>query len=265
VSQPTPYTPPVAGPGSDGRLVIGFDLDMTLIDSRRSIGAAMTALAAETGVPIDVEHIVSTLGPPLEIALAPWFAGHELDAAVVRFREFHGELLHLTGAMPGAVAAVAAVHDLGGRVVVVTAKFEPHAWTSLQTVGISPDVVVGWLFGAAKAGALLEHYAQAYVGDHVADVAAAKGAGIVSVGVATGSTSPDSLAESGADVVLPDLLAFPEWLRGFIEISRMREVSEGDRVTGGDRGPGGARAGVGRVARAGVGPGAGVEEGTGNP
>ncbi|MDQ1356578.1 MAG: phosphoglycolate phosphatase [Acidimicrobiaceae bacterium] len=205
---------------------MGFDLDMTLIDSRNSIGAAMTALAADTGVPIDVEHIVATLGPPLEISLAPWFAGPELDAAVVRFREFHGDLLHLTLPMPGALAAVTAVHDLGGLVVVVTAKFEPHAWTSLQTVGIKPDVVVGWRFGAAKAGALLQHSARAYVGDHLADVAAAKVAGIVSVGVATGSTSPAALVDAGADVVLPDLLAFPQWLDGFADRRWLDGVDE---------------------------------------
>ena len=68
----------------------------------------LAALATETGAPIDVEHITSTLGPPLEMALAPWFGGAALDAAVIRFRELHGDLLHLTIAMPGAVAAVAA-------------------------------------------------------------------------------------------------------------------------------------------------------------
>ncbi len=192
--------------------MVGFDLDMTLIDSRTSIGSAMTALAAETGAPIDVDHIVATLGPPLEISLAPWFAGDALEAACARFRQLHGALLRLTRPMPGAVAAVAAVRDRGGFVVVVTAKFEPHAWTSLLTVGITPDSVVGWRFGAAKGEALREHRAQAYVGDHLADVAAAQAAGVISVSVATGSTSTDALWRAGTDVVLPDLLAFPSWL-----------------------------------------------------
>jgi phosphoglycolate phosphatase-like HAD superfamily hydrolase len=198
--------------GSNDRLVVGFDLDMTLIDSRRSVGAAMTALAAETGTPIDVESITSALGPPLEIALAPWFTGDDLAAAVIRFRHFHGDLLHLTAPMPGAVAAVEAVHDREGRVVVVTAKFEPHAWASLATVGIPVDAVVGWRFGAAKGEALREHHAQIYVGDHLADVAAAQAAGVLSVSVATGSASPGDLWAAGTDVVLPDLLAFPGWL-----------------------------------------------------
>lgn len=212
-----PYTPPVTDRRGDHRFVVGFDLDMTLIDSRPSVEVALDALAAETGEPIDVHHIVSTLGPPLEAVLAPWFAGDALDAACNRYREIHGALLHLTLPMPGAVAAVGAVRHRGGQVLVVTSKFEPHAWTSLRTIGITPDALVGWRFGAAKGEALREHRAQAYVGDHVADVAAARAGGVISVSVATGSTTRQALREAGTDVLLPDLLAFPEWLDGELD------------------------------------------------
>lgn len=43
-------------------LVVGFDLDMTLIDSRPGIGAVWDLLAAETGVPIDTDLVVSLPG-----------------------------------------------------------------------------------------------------------------------------------------------------------------------------------------------------------
>ena len=67
-------------------------------------------------------------------------------------------------------------------------------------------------FGIAKGAALREHQAQAYVGDHLADVAAARAAGILAVSVASGSSSPEALRHAGAEVVLPDLRAFPPWL-----------------------------------------------------
>jgi phosphoglycolate phosphatase len=216
----------MAGPERDEPLVIGFDLDMTLIDSRRSVHAAMTALAAETEAPIDIEEIVATLGPPLEVALAPWFEGDALTAACWRYRDLHGPFLGLTQPMPGAVAAVDAVRARGGRVIVVTAKFEPHAWTSLRTVGVEPDIVVGWLFGAAKGEALRQHHAQAYVGDHRADVDAAKAAGVVSVSVATGSTTAEELRAAGTDFVLPDLVAFPSWLDQWLDQRFDRSLSQ---------------------------------------
>ncbi|MGQ0804448.1 MAG: hypothetical protein ACT4PI_11380 [Actinomycetota bacterium] len=53
-----------------GRLVVGFDLDMTLIDSRPGILATLAALSEETGVRIDGELVVSRLGPTLESEMA---------------------------------------------------------------------------------------------------------------------------------------------------------------------------------------------------
>ncbi len=194
-------------------LVVGFDLDMTLIDPRRSIRSAMGALTDETGVDIDVEVVLATLGPTLETALSPWFAGEELERACGRFRELHGATLaDQTDPMPGALDSVRAVRDLGGRTVVVTAKYEPHAYASLHAVGIVADAVVGGRFGAAKGGALRDHGAQAYVGDHPADVVAARVAGAISVAVATGGASEADLKDAGADVVLSSLRAFPMWL-----------------------------------------------------
>ena len=47
------------------RAAVGFDLDMTLIDSRPGIAAAFAELSARTGVAIDTDQVVSRLGPPL--------------------------------------------------------------------------------------------------------------------------------------------------------------------------------------------------------
>ena len=197
-------------------LVVGFDLDMTLIDPRRSVRSALATLSEETGAAIDVELVVAALGPPLEVALSPWFEGDQLERACWRYRDIHGALLaDNTEPMPGAVEAVSAVRDLGGRVIVVTAKYEPHARDSLEAVGIAADAVIGWKYGAEKGEALRDHGARIYVGDHTADVLAAQVGGAISVAVATGGTSPSALAEAGADFVLGDLADFPHWLLGW--------------------------------------------------
>ena len=53
---------------------VGFDLDMTLIDSRPGIRAAYRALTAKTGVWVDADLAVTRLGPPLRTELAEWRA-----------------------------------------------------------------------------------------------------------------------------------------------------------------------------------------------
>jgi phosphoglycolate phosphatase len=51
-------------------LVVGFDLDMTLIDSRPGIRAVWAEVVARTGAPIDPDVAVTRLGPPVERELA---------------------------------------------------------------------------------------------------------------------------------------------------------------------------------------------------
>jgi phosphoglycolate phosphatase len=194
--------------------VVGFDLDMTLIDPRPGVVAALSVLAAETGVRIDGALAASRLGPPLEWELAYWFPAAEVDAAADRYRALYVEhALPHTTALPGAVDAVALVRAAGARAVVVTAKQHALAVASLAHVGIAVDEVVGWCHGVAKGAALREHGATAYVGDHVADVDGARAAGAVSVAVASGPCSVGELTAYGADVVLADLTEFAGWWR----------------------------------------------------
>ena len=110
---------------------------------------------------------------------------------------------------PGAVAALAAVRERGLRVVVVTSKIGRLARLHLDHLGMTVDEVAGDLFAEEKATALTEHGVRWYVGDHVADMVAARTAGVPGVGVATGPCSAADLEAAGASHVLPDLTAFP--------------------------------------------------------
>lgn len=197
-------------------LTVGFDLDMTLIDSRPGIKAAYQALSAETGTFIDADAAVTRLGPPLDVELANWFPEAEIPAMADRYREIYPTYaIEPTPAMPGAREAIEAVRALGGRAIVVTAKHEPNAKLHLEHLGIEPDAVIGWLWAEAKAGALREHGAQIYVGDHVGDVRGARAAGALAVTVPTGPCAEPELREAGADVVLADLTELPAWLEQY--------------------------------------------------
>ncbi|MFJ5828980.1 HAD family hydrolase [Streptomyces sp. NPDC093089] len=193
-------------------LTVGFDLDLTLLDTRPGIRAAYVAFAAETGVPIDADLVVSRLGPPLEQEMAHWFPADRVTEMTARYRALYPSYaIEPTVPMPGARDAIDAVREAGGRTIVVTAKNGPHAELHLKHLGIEPDAVVGGLWAEGKAEALRAHGARVYVGDHVGDVRGAATAGAVSVAVATGPCSPDELREAGADVVLTDLTDFRAW------------------------------------------------------
>ncbi|MFG2099472.1 HAD family hydrolase [Micromonospora echinaurantiaca] len=199
---------------------VGFDLDMTLVDSRPGIAAAYRALTARTGVPVDAELAVSRLGPPLRTEIAHWFPPEQVDAAVRLYRELYpAYAITPTVPLPGALAAIEAVRAHGGRVLVVTSKLGRLARLHLDHLGITVDEVVGDLFAEEKATALRKHGATHYVGDHVADMVAAKAADVPGIGVATGPCSVDELRAAGAELVLDDLTGFPAALDGMIRLA----------------------------------------------
>ncbi|GAA3571077.1 HAD family hydrolase [Nonomuraea rosea] len=191
---------------------MGFDLDMTLADTRSGIAAVYDELSVRLGVRMDSAAIVRRLGPPLEMELANWLPAEEVAAAADLYREIYPEMgVPVHTAMAGAYEAIEAVRAGGGRVIVVTGKNVRDAIGTVKVLGLTVDEVVGSVFGAAKGSALARFGAAAYVGDHVADIEAARAGGAVSVTVATGPYTVGELRDHGADVTLGDLTEFATW------------------------------------------------------
>jgi phosphoglycolate phosphatase len=191
---------------------VGFDLDMTLIDSRPAIMASFAELARETATAIDLAAVDSRLGLKLEDEVTFWFPPEQQAAAVTCYRRHYVRLApSLTTILPGAREALAAVRAAGERVVIITAKHPVSVEPSLRAVGLAADELFTHVHGPEKAAVLRNVDAAAYVGDSPPDMAAAAQAGTRAVGVTTGSFSRHDLAGAGADVVLDSLTEFPAW------------------------------------------------------
>ena len=206
-------------------LVVGFDLDMTLLDTRPGIKLVWQRFSALTGLHVDSDLAVSRLGPPLDVEMAYWAPSELVPELVAQYRSLYPEhAIAAAEVLPGAAEALAAVRRHGGRTMVVTAKHEPHARDHLQHLGLEVDVVAGGLFAERKAVALRREGAGVYVGDSVHDVTGARAAGAVSVAVATGPCSPDELRAAGADLVLGDLREFAPWLDDHVLATRLQHL-----------------------------------------
>lgn len=193
--------------------VVGFDLDMTLVDSADGIVASVQHVVAQYGIHADGDQIRSTIGLPLDHVFPMWLPDEPYDVLLTAYRaHYRVNGIPLTMAMPGAVDAIAAVRASGDRVLVVTAKYGAVAGLALEAAGLDVDDIVGDLFAEGKASALREHGAWAYVGDHPGDVRAARAADTLAVAVATGPTPLADLQATSPDVVLPDLTHLPAWI-----------------------------------------------------
>lgn len=195
-------------------LTVGFDLDMTLIDPRPGMIRAMNQLAEESGLPLDGEHFASHLGPPLRTAFLGFGVPEaRIPALIDRYRAIYPEIVVPdTVPTPGAADALAAVRAHGGRIMVVTAKYAANARLHLDAFGWQVDEVVGDVWAAGKGEVLRAHGARIYVGDHEGDMHGAQVAGATAVGVTTGPCTEAELRAAGADVILPNLTGFADWL-----------------------------------------------------
>ena len=195
---------------------VGFDLDLTLINSRPAIMAAWQAVSDELGVAIDLAEVDQRMGIKLEDEVSYWFPARDQQSAADSYRRHYVRLTPaLTFLLPGAAEALAAVHRSGERTVIVTAKHPVSVQPSLDAVGLAADEVFTHVHGPEKAAVLARLGATVYVGDTPADMAAGRSAGAVPVGVPTGSFTAAELTAGGAAVVLGSLAGFPAWYAEF--------------------------------------------------
>jgi phosphoglycolate phosphatase len=200
---------------------VGFDLDLTLINSRPAIMAAWSAVADELGARIDLAEVDTRMGIKLEDEVSYWFPAEMHQAAADSYRRHYVRLAPtMTLPLPGAADALSAVRLAGERAVIVTAKHQVSIQPSLAAVELVADEIFAFVHGPEKAAVLADIGAAVYVGDTPADMAAGRVGGALAVGVPTGSFGAAELTLSGAHVILGSLLEFPSWYADFRGDSR---------------------------------------------
>jgi phosphoglycolate phosphatase len=212
-------------------LVVLFDIDETLIHSggagTRSWSAAFQAIY---GLPADIGQHSGAGETDPQVARATFKAviGHEpsddeLSHIYARYLDHLADDI-LTSpeykVLPGAVATLGALNQAGVLLGLVSGAMEGAARTKLVPPSLNRYFVFGGygsdspdrieLTKAAIHKATLLHHGLSadqvfVVGDTPHDIDAAKGAGAVSVGVASGHFSVDELRAAGAHHVLASL------------------------------------------------------------
>jgi len=201
------------------RLLI-FDLDGTLVDSSRDLAAATNAAlerVAPGTAPLPLAAVTSFVGEGARVLVERSLrhSGLELPADEVLpvFLEcYAGRLLDTTRLYPGIAEALDALRPQ--TLAVLTNKPGPFSRTILEGLGVAGRFARIWGAGDVAArkpdpSGLLQLLAElaaapgeaAMIGDSATDVATARAAGVVSVGVAWG-LDPVGLRAAQPDLVL---------------------------------------------------------------
>ncbi|WP_374527900.1 HAD-IA family hydrolase [Novosphingobium sp.] len=200
--------------------IVGFDLDGTLLDTSRDLGAAVNHTLSLLGRPPVPDEAVSGLiggGSRLmlrrALALTGGDEGVDPEALYPALLEFYeANIANHTALYPGGAAMLDALEDAGAQLALVTNKPQYLADKLLRELGLHHrfGVVIGGGGGyplKPQPDALhamvdkLGGGRAAYVGDTTFDTRAARAAGLPCVAVSFGFTDAP-LTELGADAVI---------------------------------------------------------------
>ena len=199
--------------------IVGFDLDGTLLDTSRDLGAAVNhALSLVNREPVPLVEVAGLIGGGARLMLERALALTGGDEGIDQDKLFAELLAYYeaniavhTAPYPGAIAVLDTLAAAGIKLAVVTNKRERMAHMLFDALGLSARFTC--IIGAGRyplkpaPDALLAMVAQcgggraAYVGDTTFDTRAAKAAGLPCVAVSFGFCDA-SVRELGADAVI---------------------------------------------------------------
>ena len=166
--------------------VIGFDLDMTLVNSSEAIVfsaiSAIQSFAPQANM--DEMEIRREIGLPIKDLITRYVGSLNSNAAYENYKKFYiNEGLNLSSEIDGAKSTILELQLKGYGTCVITAKDQNVAELQLRHLGFPFIKVFGNSFGSEKTRAMLAFECTHYVGDHYHDYLAAVEAHIAFIGV----------------------------------------------------------------------------------
>jgi phosphoglycolate phosphatase len=192
---------------------IGFDLDMTLVDSNLGLIKTLGHLFPKKSEINEERFIQKISGLPLKEILGIFVCEDEIVNAEKAFMEFYPSIgIRNSRIYPGAVKALTCVKDAGYEPIIVSAKSPDNLTKMISFFDLPVSIAIGGVHGLGKTQALIENHACLYVGDQESDVASAHRAGIPALKI----LSPDKDSKfTHAEWTLGCIEDFPEWFNGW--------------------------------------------------
>jgi phosphoglycolate phosphatase len=210
-----------------------FDLDGTLIDSAVGITRCVAYALERMGhAGLPEAQLRGWIGPALRVSFGKLFSdAADVEHAVALYRErFEIEGWREHAVYDGIADAVAALHDAGYRLAVVTAKNEPHARKIVEALPFGDRFVE--IVGATLDGRLShkpELIAEALarlslpardcvmIGDRHMDIDGARHHGMPGIGVLWGFGHADELRDACAHALVAAPQHLPKTIAGLTD------------------------------------------------
>jgi len=207
-----------------------FDLDGTLVDSKRDLINSVNATREHMGLPhLDDNLVASYVGRGAQALIKSSLGEHasdeELEKALEYFLGYYREhMLDYTRLYPGVVESLERLHNAGARMAILTNKPVRFSEQMIQRLGLSEKffrIYGGNSFEQKKPHPIgidtlceeagIEKRRTIMIGDSAVDIRTARNAGVKSCGVTYGF-QPESFHEDPPDVIVDSMAEITEML-----------------------------------------------------
>jgi phosphoglycolate phosphatase-like HAD superfamily hydrolase len=188
---------------------IGFDLDMTLVDSNLGLIKTLGHIFPEKYEIQEKWFVQKISGLPLKEILSTLAHEDEISMFEKLFLELYPSIgVSNSSLYPGAIAALNCVKDSGYEPIIVSAKSPSNLDKMVSYFELPVSLAVGGAHGLGKSKILKDNNAQLYVGDQESDVMSAHNVGIPALKIVS---SDLEFEFTNADWTLEGIEKFPEW------------------------------------------------------
>jgi HAD superfamily hydrolase (TIGR01509 family) len=204
-----------------------FDLDGTLIDSIPAHLHAYQELAiSEFGIQLDQEKILEHFGKKSRDIITALFPLSEknIDILVEKKQRLYRQSFNRVKLLPGTKKVLRTAKERSIKCALGTSSSKKNVEITLKEFGLEFDIIIAGedIERGKPHPATFLKIAQRLdissddcfvIGDAIYDIIAAKKAGMLAIGVLTGSTTRKQMKMAHADVIFENLLEFMDWAR----------------------------------------------------
>jgi len=202
-----------------------FDLDGTLIDSIPAHLHAYQELAmSEFDIQLNQEKILEHFGKKSRDIITALFplSGKNIDILVEKKQRLYRQSFNRVKLLPGTKKVLRTAKERSIKCALGTSSSKKNVEIAIKEFGLEFDIIIAGEdieCGKPNPETFLK-IAQRLdissddcfvIGDAIYDMIAAKKAGMLAIGVLTGSTTRRQLKMANADVIFDNLLGFMDW------------------------------------------------------
>lgn len=198
------------------KATIGFDFDMTLVDTSNSLIATLGQIFPNKNILKDDKFSSEFSGLPLDQILLHFCYKENLNRFRKEFMTAYENIgIRESKILSGSIAALEIVRQYGFEPVIISAKSRKNLTKLVKHFDLPVKKIYADKHGIEKTKAMIAEKTILYIGDQESDVSAAHAVPIEALRI----TGNSGVTETHAEWQIANMSLFPHWFKAWVSMS----------------------------------------------